>query len=122
MTLVDTSVWIDHLRRGNPLLSDLLMDSQVAVHPLVLGELSVGNIAKRSTVLALIRSLPMATEASHEEVGAFIEKHRMWSKGLGYFDLHLLCSSLIDAIPLWTIDKKLAQAARQFGGGAPGLG
>lgn len=114
MILVDTSVWIDHLRNGNDLLSNLLEENRVVTHPLVLGELSVGNISKRSTFLQLLRNLPVASEASHDEVVSFIEKHRMWSKGVGYFDMHLLCSSLIDAIPLWTMDKRLSAVAKTF--------
>ncbi len=114
MILVDTSVWIDHLRNGNDLLSSLLEENRVVTHPLVLGELSVGNISKRATFLQLVRNLPVASEASHEEVGAFIEKHRMWNKGVGYFDLQLLCSSLIDSIPLWTMDRRLAAIAKSF--------
>lgn len=114
MILVDTSVWIDHLRVGNDLLSDLLNEGRVMTHPLVLGELSVGNISKRATFLELLRNLPVATEATHEEVLSFVEKNRMWSKGLGYFDMHLLCSSLIDSIPLWTMDKKLSKIAQSI--------
>lgn len=114
MILVDTSVWIDHLRNGNDLLSNLLEENRVVTHPLVLGELSVGNISKRSTFLQLLRNLPVASEASHDEVVSFIEKHRMWSKGVGYLDMHLLCSSLIDAIPLWTMDKRLSAVAKTF--------
>ncbi len=114
MILVDTSVWIDHLRSGNELLSNLLEQNRVVTHPLVLGELSVGNISKRSTFLQLLRNLPVASEASHDEVIVFIENHHMWSKGVGYFDMHLLCSSLIDSIPLWTMDKKLSALAKAF--------
>lgn len=114
MILVDTSVWIDHLRNGNALLSNLLEENRVVTHPLVLGELSVGNISRRSTFLQLVRNLPVASEASHQEVIDFIEKHRMWSKGVGYFDLHLLCASLIDDIPLWTLDKRLSAIAKKF--------
>lgn len=116
MILVDTSVWIDHLRNGNDLLSSFLEENRVVTHPLVLGELSVGNISKRSTFLQLVKNLPVASEASHEEVMAFIEKHRMWSKGVGYFDMHLLCSSLIDSISLWTLDKRLSSIAKTFCG------
>ncbi len=108
MILVDTSVWIDHLRKGNDLLANLLEENRVITHSFIVGELSVANISKRSTFLELIRALPLASEASHEEVSVFIEKHRLWGKGVGYFDLHLLCSSVIDAVPLWTMDKKLS--------------
>lgn len=115
MILVDTSVWIDHLRRGNELLADLLNQNRVATHPFVLGELSLGNIAKRDDFLALLRNLPLVKEATHAEVTAFIEANRMWSRGLGYLDVHILCSSLIESIPLWTLDKRLAKAAKNFG-------
>jgi predicted nucleic acid-binding protein len=115
MILVDTSVWIDHLRRGNDLFSDLLNENRVATHPLILGELSLGNISKRATILDLVRNLPVAREASHDEVLLFIEENRMWSKGIGYFDMHLLCASLIESIPLWTLDTRLAEAAKAFG-------
>ena len=75
-----------------------------------------GNIAKRSSFLHLHRRLPVATEASHDEVLALIEGHRLWGLGLGYSDLHLLCSSLIDSIPLWTLDKKLSKIAKRIAG------
>ncbi len=114
MILVDTSVWIDHLRRGNDELVGLLQENRVGTHPLVLGELSVGNISKRTNFLKLLRSLPVASEASHEEVAAFVERHRLWGRGLGYTDVHLLCSSLIDSIPLLTMDKNLSAMARRF--------
>ena len=117
MILVDTSVWIDHLRQGNDRLSDLLNRGGVATHPFVLGELSLGNISRRETFLELIRNLPLAKEATHDEVITFIEEHRMWGKGLGLFDMHILCSSLIDSIPLWTLNKRLAKAAQDFGNG-----
>lgn len=115
MILVDTSVWIDHLRRGNELFADLLNQNRVATHALVLGELSLGNISMRDDFLALVRNLPMVKEATHAEVTAFIEANRMWGKGLGYFDVHILCSALIESVPLWTLDKRLAKTAKTFG-------
>jgi len=115
MILVDTSVWIDHLRRGNELLEDLLNQNRVVTHPYVLGELALGNISKRDSFLELLRNLPIAKEATHDEVISFIEENRMWSKGLGYFDMHVLCSSLLESIPLWTLDKRLTKVARTFG-------
>ncbi len=114
MILVDTSVWIDHLRRGNDLFSDLLSQNRVVTHPLVLGELSLGNISKRNTILGLVRNLPMTKEATHEEVLSFIEENKVWSRGIGYSDTHILCSSLIESIPLWTLDKRLEKAAKAF--------
>lgn len=114
MILVDTSVWIDHLRSGNKLLSNLLEEGRVITHPLIVGELSIGNISNRTLFLQLMKNLPFATEATHEEVMSFVETNRIWGKGIGYFDMHLLCSALIDSIPLWTMDKRLSGVARTF--------
>lgn len=115
MILVDTSVWIDHLRRGNPALGELLLQDSVVTHPLVVGELSLGNISRRKEFLELVRSLRFVREATHEEVSAFIERNRLWSRGVGYSDVHLLSSALLDSIPLWTLDKRLAEIARGLG-------
>jgi len=115
MILVDTSVWIDHLRRGNASLADLLTQGRVVTHPLVIGELSLGNIAKRSPFLELLRALPVVQEATHEEVSIFIEQHQVWGKGIGYFDTHLLCAALLENIPLWTLDKRLDKIAAELG-------
>lgn len=107
MVLVDTSVWIDFLRQGNKLMEDLLNDSEVAAHPLIIGELSVGNIEKRKQFLSLLNNLPIVKECSHEEVIYFIEKQKLYGKGIGYFDAAILCSSLVSDTPLWTLDKRL---------------
>lgn len=111
MVLVDTSVWVEFLRKGNDLLLDLLVEQRVAVHPLIIGELSVGNVAGRDEFLKLLGNLPQVVEASHEEVYQLIENHRLWGKGVGFFDLHILSSSLLCDMPLWTLDKRLAEIA-----------
>lgn len=107
MVLVDTSVWIDFLRQGNQLLEEILNDAEVATHPLVFGELHVGNIANRKQFLSLLENLPKIIECSHEEVLFFIEKRNLHGKGIGYADAHILCSSLVSDTPLWTLDKRL---------------
>ena len=107
MFLVDTSVWIDFLRKGNALLNDLLQDGEVATHPLIYGELSVGNLSKRKQFLSLFSDLPSVPECSHEEVFFMIEKHTLYGKGIGYTDAHLLCSAIIHDVQLWTLDKRL---------------
>lgn len=112
MVLVDTSVWVDFLRRGNDLLADQLEEGRVATHPLVVGELAAGNVAKRNDFLGLLGNLPTVPEASHEEVRYLIESRRLWGKGVGFFDLHLLASALMSEIPLWTLDKRLAKMAK----------
>ena len=115
MVLVDTSVWVAHLRRGNIGLEALLDEGHVVCHPLVVGELACGNLKNRSGILSLLQDLPMATPAEHEEVMRFIENHSLMGKGLGYIDMHLLASAILSRVPLWTLDKKLKQASLKLG-------
>jgi predicted nucleic acid-binding protein len=111
MILVDTSVWVFHLRETQPGLVELLNEGKVACHPLIVGELACGNVRNRTTVLSLLEALPKAVLVEHEEVFAFIENHDLMGKGLGYIDVHLLASAVLTALPLWTLDKKLKKAA-----------
>jgi predicted nucleic acid-binding protein len=111
MVLVDTSVWVLHLRDGNAELINLLNDGIVLCHPLIMGELACGNLKDRSTILSFLQLLPMSIEAEHEEVLSFIENNRLMGKGMGYMDVHLITSAVLTGVPIWTLDKKLAQAA-----------
>lgn len=111
MVLVDTSVWVAHLRQGNTELETLLNDSDVVCHSFIIGELACGNIKNRSEILSLLKSLPMATQARHGEVMQLIENYRLMGLGLGYIDMHLLASTLLTQIPIWTFDKKLNEVA-----------
>jgi predicted nucleic acid-binding protein len=113
--LVDTSVWIDHLRAGNDQLSDLLLSNAVLMHPFVLGELACGNLANRSELLGLLSDLPAAKEAHHEEVLHFVEHHELMGRGIGLVDAHLLASTALNApAGLWTLDRRLRTAARDL--------
>lgn len=114
MVIVDTSVWIDFLRQGNNLLKDLLSEGEVSTHPLVIGELYVGNIAKRKQFLSLLDNLPRIGECSREEVLYLIEKHKLHGKGIGYADAQILCSSVVHDTPLWTLDKRLNKIAKSL--------
>jgi hypothetical protein len=110
--LVDTSVWVDHLRRRNATLVELLEQTQVWTHAFVIGELACGNLAQRDKVLSALATLPHASVASHDEVLAFLEKHRLlMGRGLGWVDLHLLASAKLAKLPFWTLDKRLAAVA-----------
>lgn len=111
MVLVDTSVWVSHLREGNSELSNLLHNGEVASHPFVVGELACGNLKNRTLILSLMKSLPMSIEAEHEEVLTFIERNRLMGKGLGYVDAHLITSAVLSGISIWTFDKRLEQVA-----------
>lgn len=111
MVLVDTSVWISHLREKNARLANLLNDGEVVCHPFVVGELACGNLRNRTEILSLLKSLPMSIEAEHEEVLQFIDSNKLMGKGLGYMDIHLMASAVLTGIPIWTLDKKLDQVA-----------
>lgn len=111
MVLVDTSVWVSHLRKMHPDLASLLNDGEVACHPFIVGELACGNLKNRTTLLSLLEALPMEEAVEHEEVLAFIETHHLMGKGLGYVDVHLLASAVLSRLPLWTLDRKLQQVA-----------
>ncbi len=113
--LVDTSVWVDHLRHGEPLLQDFLSAGEVATHPFVIGELACGNLSKRVEILALLSELPLVTLATNEEVLHLIDRHRLNGKGLGWMDVNMLASALISRIPLWTRDRRLAAVAKTLG-------
>jgi predicted nucleic acid-binding protein len=109
MILVDTSVWISHLREGNTELEALLNNGEVMCHPFIVGELACGGIKNRAEILSLLQLLPMAIQAEHEEVLHFIETHGLMGKGLGYVDMHLAASAVLAGVPLWTLDKGLAK-------------
>jgi len=109
--LVDTSVWIDHLRRSNPRLTQALEAGDVFGHPFVVGELACGTLKQRERILSLLGELPQARIASHAEVLALIDARRLSGRGLGLIDVHLLASALIEGAELFTLDKRLAEAA-----------
>ena len=115
MILVDTSIWIDHLRSGSRNLELLLNNNQVLLHPFVLGELACGNLDRRTEVLALLGNLPAAPVATEAEVLFFIEQHRLMGKGIGYIDVHLLASVLLaKSGSLLTRDKRLGRIAAEL--------
>jgi predicted nucleic acid-binding protein len=109
--LVDTSIWVSHLAKGNAELRALLERAEVLCHPLVIGELACGNMANRAEILSLLQELPQAQVAEHDEVLRFIEARR----GLGFIDAHLLASSVLTRAPLWTADRRLREAASEMG-------
>ena len=109
MVLVDTSVWVDHLRKGDPRLVELLERNQVLMHPSIRGELACGNLNNRSVVLAMLSDLPAAVVASDDEVMGLIERHRLMGRGIGYVDVQLLAATALNApASLWTRDRALA--------------
>lgn len=119
MILVDTSVWIDHLRNGLADLSALLDQGDVVIHPFVVGELACGNLSARGATIELLRQLRTITVADHPEVLAFIERHRLHGRGVGYVDVHLLASAALDGARLWTKDRRLQVLANHLDLAAP---
>ena len=115
MILVDTSVWIDHLRASDETLAQLLRQGQVLAHQFVTGEISMGNLKQRTEVLTALKQLPQAIIAHDNEVMQLVEQHQLFGLGIGYIDAHLLASSLLSAhTKLWTRDKRLLNVAEQL--------
>lgn len=112
MILVDTSVWVDHFRRGNRRLVEALEEDRVVCHPFVIGELACGQLQRRREILSLLEALPQARELRHAEALAFLEAHRLQGAGLGWIDVHLVASARLSHVRLWTLDLKLQRAAR----------
>ncbi len=115
MVLVDTSVWVSHLRHGNEDLQELLHDGEVVCHPFIVGELACGNLKNRQEILTYLQSLPMTILAEDEEVLKFIENNQLMGKGLGYIDVHLIASAVLTNVLLWTLDKTLDKFTEKIG-------
>ncbi|MBE0434237.1 MAG: type II toxin-antitoxin system VapC family toxin [Methylomicrobium sp.] len=113
--LVDTSVWIDHFRKKEPALVGLLENGQVLGHPVVRGELALGHLPQRHTLLGLLDNLPQAPVAFGEEINRFIEANALFGLGIGFVDVHLLASTKLALnATLWTRDKRLLAVASQL--------
>ena len=116
MVLVDTSIWVNHLRRNDQTLVRLLEASKVITHPHIIGELSLGSLKNRKTVLSLLRNLPQVPLATDQEVHSMIEHHSLYGKGIGYIDAHLLAGALLlPGTKLWTQDRRLRVVADDMG-------
>ena len=113
MILVDTSVWIDHLRESEPELTQMLNANYVLTHPIVIGELACGNLPNRERFLREMELLPVVASRTHDEVRRFVESERIMGRGIGFMDVHLLYSVLNrqDAL-LWTRDRRLNRVAQ----------
>jgi len=112
--LVDTSVWVHHLRRGDEHLRSLLIDGQVLCHLFVVGEIACGALRNRREILSLLAALPLAPIAEHEEVLRLIESRSLYGRGIGWIDAHLVASALLSRSPLWTLDRKLRAVSSSF--------
>jgi predicted nucleic acid-binding protein len=109
VVLVDTSVWVSHLRDGNAELEELLNSEEVLCHAYIIGELACGNLKNRTEILALFKLLPKVPLVGDEEVLRFIDDNNLMGKGLGYIDLHLAASAMLAGVSMWTFDKRLVR-------------
>jgi predicted nucleic acid-binding protein len=112
MILVDTSIWVNHLRRHDPVLAAHLEAGEVLCHPYVIGEIGLGLLKQRQKVLELLSALPSATVVSHDEATTFVEQRSLAGRGIGWVDIHLAASAVVSRAKLWTADRGLAAVAR----------
>ena len=115
MILVDTSVWINHLRDGDRYLERLLLDGEVLCHAFIIGELACGNIKNRKEIISLLQALPMSPQVEFSEYLYFIEQYQLNGRGIGFVDIHLLASAQLGQVELWTADKRLIASAASLG-------
>ncbi|MGI8518074.1 MAG: type II toxin-antitoxin system VapC family toxin [Acidimicrobiia bacterium] len=113
--IADTSVWIDHLRRGNAHLAKALNLGTVLMHPFIVGELACGNLRNREELLSLLQSLPPAPVADHDEALYLIDSEELHGRGIGWVDVHFLASARLAGQQLWTLDRRLATIASDLG-------
>ena len=115
--IVDTSVWINHLRIGDARLASELENGNVLVHPFIVGELACGNLRNRRVILSLIEGLPTPRLAEHEEALQLVEREQLHGRGIGWVDVHLLASARLSGVSLWTLDRRLREVATSLGVG-----
>jgi predicted nucleic acid-binding protein len=112
--LVDTSIWVNHLRRRDGVLIAHLEAGEVLCHPFVIGEIGLGLLKQRHEVLALMAALPPALVVGHDEIMAFVEQRGLAGLGVGWVDVHLAASAVVSRAKLWTADRRLADVARSL--------
>jgi hypothetical protein len=115
MILADTSVWVQHFRRGLPELAEALANGQISIHSVVLGELATGNLARRAQTLAALRSLRFLKGGTTTECLDFIESQKLYGRGIGWNDLQLLVAARLSGDLLWSLDARLTAAAMELG-------
>jgi len=112
MVIVDTSVWVENLRTGNDQLEELLIEAEVICHEFIIGELACGNLRNRGEILGLLKALPVSPTVGHLEFLHFIDEQQLMGRGIGFVDVHLLASAQLSGVPIWTVDRKLAEISK----------
>jgi predicted nucleic acid-binding protein len=115
MVIVDTSIWVDHLYKGNSELEYLLNENKAATHPFIIGELACGAMKNRNLIVSLLIALPTSDSVTQEEFLLFIEKNKLYGRGLGFVDIHILASAAISNYKIFTRDKDLIAASEKLG-------
>lgn len=115
MILADTSVWIEHFRRGLPRFEQELRQNRILTHQVVIGELATGNLSSRKSTLSFLQRLPAVKCATAEECLVFLESHRVYGRCIGWNDVQLLAAARLSNVMLWTVDKCLAEASSNLG-------
>lgn len=115
MILADTSVWIDHFRRGSDAFARRLDQGEIAIHVVVIGELAMGDLRQREQTLAALQALPRLREGTSAECLRYLEDHRMYGRGVGWNDVQLLVAAELSRVPLWSRDRSLAAVANKLG-------
>lgn len=116
MILVDSSIWIDHLRSANAALAVALAEGRIVQHPFVTAELALGSLAQRERFIGMLGLLPAVPPVEQSALLGFVGEHRLFGTGLGMVDAHLLAAAArVDGAGLWTNDKRLAEQADRLG-------
>lgn len=115
MILADTSIWIEHFRNGLPRFAATLLQNRILAHQIVIGELATGNLANRKSTLSFLQRLPSVKSATADECLQFLESHGLFGQGIGWSDVQLLAAARLSKVLLWTVDRRLAKAARLLG-------
>ena len=123
MILADTSIWIDHLRGGDAVMTEQLERGSIAMHPVVLGEIALGSLKSRAELLQLLEAMPRTLVASDAEVMHMLDERALFERGLGWVDVHLLAATLLTpGLRLWTRDRRLHAVAEEIGlASSPGM-
>ena len=115
MVLVDSSVWVQHLRVANQALTALLQNYEVLTHEFIIGELACGNLRNRKEILSLFERFPKTPTVSFHELVYFLGRNALSGSGIGFVDAHLLASAQLSSTPIWTLDKALEASALKLG-------
>lgn len=119
MILVDSSIWVDHLRAEDLHLTQLIARDELQHHAFVTGEVGMGSFSSpkaRSQAIAFFRGLEPAVIVGEVAFHEYVMAQQLYGTGAGFVDCHLLASVAETVnLRLWTADKRLANQAKRIG-------